>query len=99
LDGIDGAFSLKVRKLHRIDNDDVRTPMEHDTPLGTEHQEEEIKSKHAHGLPVTRGGINSAILQSVLKSYGSIRFFKFTREEVDEHGVSSNHNHFGYSSI
>lgn len=46
-------------------------------------------SKRENDVDSIRGSINGALLHSLLKSFGSIRSFTFTRQEVNDGDVSA----------
>ncbi|KDR75806.1 hypothetical protein GALMADRAFT_226457 [Galerina marginata CBS 339.88] len=84
LDGVDGLFTLTVQRVNYTANDSDSE----DTPTSesfTKFATSEIKID-PEGTSLSRGGVNVTTLQSVLKSFGTIRFFNFIRQEVGQDG-------------
>ncbi|KAJ3516432.1 hypothetical protein NLJ89_g1135 [Agrocybe chaxingu] len=93
LGSIDGAFFLSIQKIsHSLKSQDATTAVD-DVARAVEAMK---TSDEKPEQDFTRGNINSFVLQSIVKSFGSIRLFTYSREEVNEDNSTSLIYHIEY---
>ena len=82
IESSDGAFDLTVQKIyHQVDQNYATSPLEQSLEMV-----EMVNSKTAD-TQTSRGEINIAILHKILKSFGGIRSFIFSRQDADDQDV------------
>ncbi|CAA7259119.1 unnamed protein product [Cyclocybe aegerita] len=86
LGSIDGAFFLSIQKISPNVIPQEATSAIDDVARAVEAMKMSDEKPEQN---FTRGNINSFVLQSIVKSFGSIRFFTYSREEVNEDNSTS----------
>ncbi|KAF8897027.1 RNA recognition motif 2-domain-containing protein [Gymnopilus junonius] len=94
LDGVNGSFSMSLQLLHQTTNgadDNLTGSVAGGLPASIL----DVKIDSEHGT-ISRGGFKINIVQNIVKSFGSVRVFEFSCQEVDHDGKCSLVYHVEY---